>query len=142
MLAFLHNVMPRRVSPFARALRSLTALITVWCLGCSAFEPLLERALRGAGGAGMRCESDESMATSSTAVAAPIDATSRLETIPSDGPAQRAFSCGCQSCQSVSVTQLAVIVVPVQRFEIPSAPPTALLSIEREPLVPPPQSTL
>lgn len=41
----------------ARAIRAMTAVITVWCIGCSGFEPLLDAAF-GDGAVGMTCGSD------------------------------------------------------------------------------------
>jgi len=47
----------RRPSHLTRAIRSLTAFLTVWCLGCSAFDQLVA-CLMPTAGPTMVCASD------------------------------------------------------------------------------------
>jgi len=47
-----------RPSRLTRTLRSLTALVTVWCLGCGAFDPLIASLFPGADGPMMVCASE------------------------------------------------------------------------------------
>lgn len=147
--------MPRPPSTLTRALRALVALVTVWCLGCSAFEPLLDHLVGVSGGVGMVCASDagagERLAVppapseSNGAQAAGLSAPSRTSVAaPSDAPAgQQAYECGCQSCHAVQLAIAGVAPSP------PAAPerlqvlePVTPSSVSREPLVPPPQRAL
>jgi hypothetical protein len=59
-----------------------------------------------------------------------------------DAGQQRNFDCGCQSCTAVSLPALLVAALPLLVPGVPASDPAALVGIEREPLVPPPQRTL
>lgn len=115
-----------------RLARALVALITVWCLGCSGYEPLLDSLLGNADG-GMSCaemvqSADHGASATSSAVGA---ATAQHDS----------FDCGCgQSCHAsspLSGTPRSVLdVVPaVASLEV-STPP----SVTRAPLLPPPET--
>lgn len=125
----------RRPSTLARAIRAMTAVITVWCIGCSGFEPLLDAAF-GDGAVGMTCGSDR-IETSAHA----MDSAHALATVSAAGVHQRAFDCGCGSCHSAAPS------VWSYRPTRALAPMTAfshagmLASIVRTPLLPPPQHT-
>jgi hypothetical protein len=125
----------RRSSLVIRFLLGLTALATVWCLGCSAFDPLLAALFPGAG-ATMVCASEGS--GSSTLTRPVTDGGSGVIAAASHEGAA-ATSCGCESCHAPVPTQLAAVVpalpLPHQPLGEPGVPP----SIDRTPLVPPPQ---
>jgi hypothetical protein len=135
-----------------RLVGALTALVTVWCLGCSAFEPLIEHALGR--GAGMVCASEASVGMSQAATSA---AARRVAVVSSGADANdRAlstvaaaqdrvadgYSCGCQSCHSASPSAYAVLPPAMAAPQAHVTEPTSLLGIERQPLVPPPQRVL
>lgn len=122
----------RRRSPVTRALFSLTALVTVWCLGCSAFDPLIAR-LISSDGPMMQCASEgpasvQAAGSDNPSVSAPADRDA------SDGA-----TCGCASCTAPAPTDVAV-AGPAQA--LPQQPTTdagSPTSVVRTPLVPPPQ---
>jgi hypothetical protein len=110
------------------ACRALTAVLTVWCLGCSAYDPLID-ALTGAGRSPMSCGSEMGApaATGTAAIAASAAASTQ------------GFNCGCVSCTGASPQTLAFALTE-------SASPTAELpaialwtSITRAPVAPPPE---
>jgi hypothetical protein len=117
------------------ALRALVGLVTVWCLGCSAFEPLLSQLFGRPDAVGMECGPGASQAPADGVGQPAVGAPERPE-----GAA--AFSCGCQSCQvpSPTLAMLAPHEVPTPFVEPVQL--TAPQSVEREPLVPPPQRAL
>jgi hypothetical protein len=126
---------PRVATLFARA---FTGLITVWCLGCSGYESLLNSLL--AHSTGMTCGSEMTgdMAIGQTddgASAAPT--ASVAESAPRDG-----FDCGCGSCNAASPqiwnVQVATAAPPTVVSMIVIAP----LSVTRSPIAPPPQSRI
>ena len=114
--------------------RALTALITVWCLGCSAYEPLLDSLLASGAATGMSCGSEmgakndlASAGQSSASVSSPPAA------------AQAGYSCDCGSCQSETPQSWSIATATVR---IPSAIEAAvveLTSITRAPIAPPPE---
>ena len=128
-------------SPLTRALRAFTALVTVWCLGCSAFEPLLAGLTGESGGFGMSCASEPGREGLSTVVTAggggamTVDAPS-TENSPDD------CLCQCQGCHAPSPNAIEVILERLAPPSLPSAGPDAFLSVARQPLVPPPQRSL
>jgi hypothetical protein len=123
----------RRPSLVTRVLRSLTALVTVWCLGCSAFDPLIASLFPGDGPM-MVCASEgprsvQPGATNESSVSAPAP----------DRGASDGTSCGCASCTAPAPTGFAV-AAPAQA--LPQQPATDAISpssVARTPLVPPPQ---
>jgi len=131
-------------SPLTRALRTLTALITVWCLGCSSFEPLLARLLGSAAGPGMVCASEVGTegAMRPSASAAAKDVSTVSVGASDEATSARGFACDCQGCYAPSPALPAVALDPLAAPGQSHSDPTAPLSIEREPLVPPPQSAL
>jgi hypothetical protein len=133
--------MPSRSSPLLRIGRAVTALVTVWCLGCSSFEPLLD-SLLGAEGTGMMSCASEQMAQPSagepTVASTGTPAGSPTLDLP---PAGSRFSCACTSCQAP--TPQAPIVAAVAE-PMPGIEPSTLttpLSVTRAPIAPPPEAT-
>jgi hypothetical protein len=133
------------LSPMSRALRALTALVTVWCLGCSSFEPLLASLLGEEGVGGMACASESAIRgpRPGRSAGAANDGRLAVNAVAAlDTEAHRDFNCGCQSCIAMSLPALLVDAGPSVVPSVPASEPLTLVSIEREPLVPPPQRTL
>jgi hypothetical protein len=125
----------RRPSRLIRFLLGLTAFATVWCLGCSAFDPLIAALFPGAG-ATMVCASE---GPASSAMVQPDASGASAVVSPASHDGGGAASCGCESCHAPSPTQFAAVapapVLPHQPLGDPGIPP----SVDRTPLVPPPQ---
>src|SRR5258708_29980662 len=77
--------------------RALTALITVWCLGCSAYEPLLDSLVGSGASAQMSC--GPKMGVMKTALESQGGGSGSA--LP-DSSAQAGYVCGCGSCHSVA----------------------------------------
>src|SRR6185295_15565045 len=117
--------MLRRISPSVRVTRVLVGLVTIWCLGCSGYEPLLGSLLGVGTSAMMACDGD-----------APTSAPS-VSAVPDD----QGFDCGCGSCHAPSATQWRVNA-PTQTVPvIAGTEPIAPASLTRAPLLPPPEIT-
>jgi hypothetical protein len=133
--------MHRRISPALRVGRGLTALITVWCLGCAGFEPIVDSLLGFGTASGMACASEtNATGTMSAMDMAKMPQSSSSVSAPSDG--HRGFDCGCgQSCQSASPAQASAPpqIGPAPRLAAADVP--QLRSVARAPLLPPPQET-
>jgi hypothetical protein len=129
-------------SPVTRALRAFTALITVWCLGCSSFEPLLAELLGSAAGPEMVCASEGGTrgAMSPGASSASSDVSTVSVGTSEEATSARGFTCDCQGCYAPSPALPAVALDALPALGQPHTEPAMPLSIEREPLVPPPQS--
>ena len=127
---------------FSRATRLFTALVTVWCLGCGAFEPLLANFRRAETG-GMNCAADQMRGPSSeegesgASAAGAAGYGGAIEAVVQPEPG---YACSCVSCASVSPTAAAS---PLEGSPPLKAIPQTLAfaeSVDREPLVPPPQA--
>src|SRR5690242_15937945 len=95
----------RPPSRTARLLRLLTAFVTVWCLGCSAFDPIVERLSGVASASGMSCGDEMTPA--------PAPHGTRSVAASADGAHRAAgYDCGCQSCHAVAVLRVAVDAPP------------------------------
>jgi len=121
----------RRHSLPTRIISTLVALVTVWCLGCSAFEPLMAQLAGMNPGSTMECSPNGGM------VSQPEAGGSAVEAVVAG--AHHAYECGCQSCYAASPTMAAANTVApkvpdVVQFKAQPAPGT-----DRAPLVPPPQ---
>ena len=133
--------MHHRVTPLLRATRALVGLVTVWCLGCTGYEPLMDSLLGGAGVV-MNCES-----VSGAAAAHDANASSAFETIRTAGqtavsaPAtHRGFECGCGgSCHATSPTLLTAAVMHSVVRAVAPWQPSEPASVPRVPLLPPPE---
>jgi len=124
-----------------RFVRVGIALATVWCLGCGAFEPLVSSLAR-TGTSGMSCGSDQ------TERSTPYRRSGEAnESTPQRVPAVAAldehepgnYSCSCESCYSSSPV---TISLELQSLSAPDAiltTPAFPESINRTPLLPPPQ---
>src|SRR5437868_1051407 len=95
--------MRRRPSILLRSSRALIGLVTLWCLGCSSYEPLLDSLLGSAGG--MVCPPGMAMAhsTGDEVAASNERAVANASTVSAPADA-RSFDCGCGgSCHAPSV---------------------------------------
>jgi hypothetical protein len=129
----------RRFSPLLRLVWATTALVTVWCLGCSAFDPLLAL-LGGSSGPMMVCASDGVVSASQESTVATTSST--VETIsvaPVSSPTTHGDVCGCQSCQAAESDRLQQQIAAEQTPRVERIEPTAPASVTRSPLLPPPQ---
>jgi len=124
--------MPRR-SRLTRTLGCLTALLTVWCLGCSAFDPLIA-SLFPESGRMMVCAGDAPVSAIQTATQDEQAASIAAADSDGDGAA-----CDCGSCYAPAPAALAVASPPGPLPQQPAAEPGLPPSFERAPLVPPPQ---
>ena len=125
----------------ARILHAAVGLTTVWCLGCCAFEPLLGSVLGSEQSMVARCSADDD--TSGPTVAASSgDYTATVSAVASGSDPVQALACVCLSCFAPvpAASNVAVIAAPVPRQ--PSVEPTTPASVDRKPLVPPPQTAL
>ena len=114
-----------------RALMALTGLVTIWCLGCSGFEPLLDAFVDSSAQPSMACSETETGSDETPTIGAvPVSSTSG------------SVVCGCQFCGAVSLPVLAMFTAALPIPSTLDDQPVALLSVEREPVVPPPQRSL
>jgi hypothetical protein len=114
---------PRTLGLLARSLFGLNGLLTVWCLGCCGFEPLV--------GSGRMAEECASTVTESGAPGDPIAWAPNTDA-PDCG-------CACQSCCAVSAVRLAFGTGSTEPQALPLAISESLISISPEPQYPPPK---
>jgi hypothetical protein len=123
-------------SPSARILRSLTALATVWCLGCDAFDPLIATLFPAAAGSMMVCASEVPAAGASL-----HDEDGGVASVREIvDQADRGTSCDCGSCYAPAPTVFASAQPPIPLPQQPAPEPSLAPSFDRAPLVPPPQA--
>jgi len=122
-------------SRLVRPFRALTALLTVWCLGCSAFDPLISQLT---GSPMMDCESQRNGSTGAV-TATNVDQELSVRPLETDD-LTRATACDCQCCLAPAPTALAVAPTTERVPEDLQGRFAAPTSIERTPLVPPPQA--
>jgi len=127
--------------PFMRFVRVGIALVTVWCLGCGAFEPLVSSLARTRS-AGMSCGSDQT--ESSTPYHRAGDANEstpeRVQTVAAlDQHETGNYSCSCDSCYSSSPVTISLELHSLSAPEAIPTTPAFPESINRTPLLPPPQ---
>ena len=127
----------RSPSRVTRTLRSITGLLMVWCLGCSAYDPLIAALVPALDGRVMVCAADEPAEMASVVMAA--DGIERAIGAPSDQQGESDATCGCDSCHAPAVALHAVAMPPAALPHQPSAEPGIPPSVDRTPLVPPPQ---
>lgn len=130
-----------RLSSTSRRIgRTVIAMTSVWCLGCSAFDPIVDHLLGS--GASMRCEGESAADESSTGMSSGAKTTASVDAGQDDRDPQTAVTCGCESC----VAPAAAVSAPTFVVTLPHAPLrfdlATPLSEAPQPLVPPPQSTL
>ena len=125
----------RRPSHLTRAIRCVTALLTVWCLGCSAFDELLACLVPGAGPT-MVCASEGTTA-GGTAQAATEHRSSAIMAAADEGGT--GADCDCGSCHAPAPTQLVIASPNPPLSDQPAADPGVAPTTTQTPLVPPPQ---
>lgn len=113
-----------------RAMRAAAGLVAIWCLGCTAFEPLLDQ-LIGSRGSAASCASMDDMASHDLSAPSSI----REAIAPTD---QGVMGCGCDHCVAVQTAPTEVAIVPQPLPTEVASLVGAPLTIDREPLVPPP----
>jgi hypothetical protein len=131
----------RSPSLLTRTLRVLTAIVTVACLNCSAWEGLLDGRLGAASGA-MDCASSTASDGSwtQTAVGSASTAINTL-TAPFD-EFPDGLSCNCSGCHAPSPAFLTMVVAAPRPEPVLVRATAMLVSVERQPLVPPPVAAL
>lgn len=140
------RLMRRHPSTALRVLRALVVLVTVWCTGCSGYEPLLDAAL-GRSGVGMDCASDDgapparSQAPTPGAAADVGHAAAPISVLPLSS-SEKGFSCGCASCHAVTLASWSFTPLAAPAIALAAAPELPLVSVERVPLIPPPEHTV
>src|SRR4051794_11193270 len=92
----------RHPSRSIRLLRGFTALVTVWCLGCSAFDPLIASLFHGGGPRMMRAGEGSATVQSATQDYASVGNLA-TERHVSDGT-----DCGCGSCNAPAPTGVVI----------------------------------
>jgi hypothetical protein len=121
-----------RASTFVRVLRALTAAITIWCTGCSGFEPLLS-AMLGDESVAMACATGSGAPMAG--MASPASDTSRaVGSVTAPADRDQGFDCNCGSCHAVALTYwgAAEQIAPLPQMahtklpSLVSADPTAL----------------
>ena len=129
-----------RPSPTLRAARALTAVVTVWCLGCSGFEPLLDALLGEEAGSTMACAPSSDPTDGTTSGAVSDLSTAEDAVVAAPAAAHRGFECGCgQSCQSTTLPGTYVAPPLAGVPHIAAADVTPPPSVVRTPLLPPPE---
>ena len=121
--------MRNRPGPAVLVSRVLTGIITIWCLGCSAFDPIFDLAL-GGGRSAMSCASEMSSASRDLGAGSVVSA---------EHSGARGNDCGCGSCHSASPQSIALAA---QTPAAPRAEPVVLtvaISVSRAPVAPPPE---
>lgn len=119
--------MPR--SLWTRIARAVFGLLSIWCLGCTAFDPIVDR-LIGAGEASRASCMTMTEGTSESATGVAAGAASV------DEPGEP--GCGCTHCASVQAPTWTVAVVPHATPETAARRLGSALTDDREPSVPPP----
>lgn len=135
--------MRRFQSAPARISALVTALLTVWCLGCSAYDPILAGSL----GAGMRCASEGEMASMQSGRASAASSHAGAATdAPSVSAAPEAATlgvdCGCGSCTATTPSGVAAAIDAPPMPMMPASPQASRSIVAPEPLIPPPQIAL
>jgi hypothetical protein len=131
-----------RPSRCTHASRALTALITVWCLGCSAFDPLLSRLAGRDAGTGMVCAADDGMDGAVRLRGEAGAATAGAIVTADDAGRQETAFCDCQSCCAPAPTPMPIGPLTLPMAAIDLREPLAVPLPKPEPLVPPPQVAL
>jgi len=117
--------------------RAVTGLVTVWCLGCSGYEPLLN-ALLGTG-AVMACASEMSEGTERGAMSDSVDSAANTSAVTVAESSPRGFDCGCGSCHAPSPRPPVLAAATSARPFVGGAPIIEPVSVSRAPVAPPPQ---
>lgn len=123
--------MPRSLGLIARSLIGLNGLLTVWCLGCCGFEPLLDAS---AGGLAAPCAEAPALAGAAGPSLPGVPVASAFTTSAPD------TDCACQSCCGLSSVQLAFSTPATEPPAQPVSPAVTSVGISPEPQYPPPKA--
>lgn len=107
------------------------AFLAIWCLGCSSFEPLLDAAFGQTSSAQSACMSNRSVEEQS--------ATPAFVTPNAGAGRDAALGCGCSHCFGVQVAPDSPAIAVHPAFDTAARKLGRALTIDNEPLVPPPQ---
>src|SRR2546430_12741379 len=124
--------MTRPTTPLVLAARAWTALVTVGCLGCSAFDPVLDSLFGSSRASGMACASEMN--------ATPGNQSEASASSVSEAASHVGHSCDCGSCYSATPHSMTFAVAMAT---VPGPQPhevAQLLSVTRAPVAPPPES--
>ena len=116
-----------RSSITARLSRAGFGLLAIWCLGCSSFDVMIDALLRA--------ETDSAGCVMPGDARAPASAAnSEVQSPPSDGQS----GCGCDHCIAVQAAATEVAIAPHATPETLLHRLGSAISVDRQPLVPPP----
>ena len=123
-----------------RVTRALIAPLTVWCLGCSGFDPIVD-ALAGGAGSGIECGVvDRAVDASSPRSVSDSASKSEPTNVSVKAADEPGFDCGCgQACHGASPVEAhgtTHLSAPPQVATVDIAQPPSTV---RTPLLPPPQ---
>lgn len=121
--------MPRSLGLLSRIFLGVNGLLTVWCLGCCGFEPLLDS---GAGAMAAPCAEATSMDAPGGASLPGVPIASSVSTGDAD--------CACQSCCAISSVQFAFTTIASEPPAQPVSLAVTLVSVAPEPRYPPPKA--
>lgn len=110
--------------------RALTGLLAIWCLGCTSYDVLLAHLLRGPD-AGQSCIMADETPPNAPEGTSTVQAAADDVRISTDG-------CGCSRCVAVEVSSPPRALDPQRTPEGAERVVGTALSVDREPLVPPP----
>lgn len=131
--------MYRRTSPLLRAARALIGLVTIWCLGCSGYEPLLGALLGPGAGSMMACDTGMTMGTPDTASSMSSAVNGGELGVSALGAVGHGFDCDCGSCHAPSPTHATAAAPESSVPAIAQREPSEPASVSRSPLLPPPE---
>ena len=116
-----------RASITTRLSRAGFGLLAIWCLGCSSFDVMIDALLRG--------ETNSSGCVMPGDAPTPVSAAgSKVQSPPSDDSS----GCGCDHCIAVQTEPMDVDRAPHTTPETLQHRLGSAISVDREPLVPPP----
>ncbi len=129
--------MRSRLAPSSRVFRALTAIVTVWCLGCAGFEPLIDALQTDRGEASSSCANEARMSGTDDAQDVGHTRTMRVGAAADD---HGHLGCACgTSCLTTLLSPVRVAgsgaPVPAIDQDVARAPASTV----RPPLLPPPQ---
>jgi hypothetical protein len=124
--------MRSRPTFLALAARLFTGLVTIWCLGCSGYEPVLGSLI---GGGGMSCASEMAVSASETGAGT----SAAQATVGDASQSDHGFDCGCGSCHAASPMHWCANVERSDNPRVASVAAVEPLSVIRAPVAPPPE---
>ena len=120
----------RRRALLARTFTLCVLFVTVWCMGCRGFEPLLACAQP------MDAQMADEVSVLVQSLESPVSVTAEVpNAVPDD------CICGCTSCVGSLAPRIDVPAVPSVAALDYSSTPAACRAARCSPLVPPPQAT-